>query len=315
MAENLIAEHRVSQTRFESFQQLLVPAGAPGVPAAALSLKVVEDAVVEYQKRVRVKIASKLEPAYELPENKNNQIRLDPGKDLCTILNLTLFGRVYERAGKELGIAPFRHFEITGPSDEDTNALLQDGLSTSDPLRRGEFMDAALRAIAWYRQNEQEVLYPTWAAEWDSIEPYLGAKAPSRWLQSVGVGKDNAIWVAVLRYRLPSAVGMYRPTQLDAGWYAYHFPSPPQAELEKGGFTMDLRDAPPDPRQGLVSEYLHRQIDFEIGDWTRAGSLVGFVSPDVGLRMRLSGLRSRHLDHLDEVYPGVRAAWPRVDEI
>jgi hypothetical protein len=73
-------------------------------------------------------------------------------------------------------------------------------------------------------------------------------------------------------------IRLFRPTQLNAGWYAHHFPSPPQATVEMGGHTMFLGHddgrvtSPP-----AVSEFLHQQVDFRIGNWTAGGSLLGFT--------------------------------------
>ena len=58
--------------------------------------------------------------------------------------------------------------------------------------------------------------------------------------------------------------------------------------------------------QGLVPEYIHRQIAFDIADWEGAGRLVGFA----GIPMPgepLLGLRQRHLNALETRFAGARA--------
>ncbi len=303
MARNLLVEHRVSQGRFDSFaSRITVPTPDP------LTLRHIQDALFSHQNDVRVTLASKLHPAYELPHNNGNRIANKPGLELCTVIDLTAFAPVFVEAGKALGLKQFRNFDTTASGDEEgwqqVNSLLSDGLS--DPAVRDEFMSAVLTAISWYRQNVETKIRPTWAAEWTSIQPYLNPANPGRWLQSVGVPKERSIWLALVRYTLAPNVKLYRPTQLDAGWYAHHFPSPPQSAPEKGGFTMDLRDGEPETTEDLVTEYIHRQIDFTLDHWKASGSLVGFVpAPDQA--KALHRLRERHWVKLSQRFQGVTA--------
>jgi hypothetical protein len=86
------------------------------------------------------------------------------------------------------------------------------------------------------------------------------SELPERWLQVLGAKQKEAeCWIVLLTYPVAMAGTIVRPTQLDAGWNAYHFPSPPQAQVELGGHPMDL--FPMENLGSPMSEYIHRQID------------------------------------------------------
>jgi hypothetical protein len=204
----------------------------------------------------------------------------------------------------------FATYAVTNPR---AGAEINDFLSTrlGDPSQREPFLEVIFKAMALYRKKKEECIQPTWAAEWDSLKPLLIPNKPLSWLQAVGVPRDSPVWLAVLCYPLKNAlreITTYRPTQLDAGWYAHHFPSPPQAPLEKGGHTMflnadDGREVAPPP----VSEYVHEQVDFDIEDWTAGGSLVDFTGgPTKGA---LDRQRGRHLTLLETVYGKEVSVW------
>ena len=294
MAWNCLAEHRISAERFQTFLRHLA--------SKPISSDVLQSAFNAYQKTdVRVSSSVGSQPAYELAENANNYVTLTHGTDLCTMVDLTRIGYVYAFA-RELGFPEFARFERADPSA--VNDFLE---SLRDPGLRETILDAIFKALARYRAEESPKIHPTWAAAWTSIESCLNPKIPRRWIEAVGVTKDEPIWVAVVRY--PAPAQLFRPTLLDAGWYAHHFPSPPIAEVQVGGITMDLHSEDL-TLNGLVSEYIHRQIDFTLDHWKAAGGLVDLTDgPIPKADQTLSALRKRHLDRLLRRYPST-GPWP-----
>ena len=278
MARNLLCEHRVSAERFAAFS----------ASAGELTmLDRVQRAIEEYQTaEVRPSISLGLLPAYARPENENNSVELPPGTHVGTVLDLTRLGRVYAEAKAAFRLPEFRAYAVTDPRNHSqVNGFLGDQLN--DPARKEPFLKALFHAWTRYRNGIEERVHPTWVAEWKSLEPFLDPDKPRRWLRAVGVPRDSAVWLAVLRYPVKDRkreIKLFRPTQLDAGWYAHHFPSPPQAVLSSGGLTMFLRESDHGGKEEvnrLVSEYLHAQIDFTIDDWHRGGSLVSFTNQAV----------------------------------
>lgn len=296
MAGNLLAEHRVSAERSADFASYL-----PSVPVTASEI---EEALRTYQKvKVRVLKDAGIDPCYELPPNSDNWFHPVPGTELCSVIDLTRLGYIYSEA-QVRGMAGFRHFSTAAPTYDDVNSFLDEPLS--DDTRRGNFMKNLFAALAMYRSEVATQIHPVWAAEWKSISPYLVPGNPSRWLEAVGVPKATSLWVAIVRYPAPERV--YRPTQLDAGWFAHHFPSTPAAALANGGFTMDL-GSPESEEQGLVSEFIHRQIDFTREHWESAGSLVGFFASPTECSNNLGHLRNRHIEVLKRRYPETDVLW------
>ena len=278
MARNLLCEHRLSAERLAAFS-----ASAGELTA----LDRVQLALEEYQAvDVRPSIGVGLLPAYARPENENNSVELPPGAHIGTVLDLTRLGRVYAEAKATFRLPEFQAYAVTDPRDySQVNDFL--GTRLNDSVLKEPFLKALFRACTRYRNRIEERVHPTWVAEWKSLEPFLDPNKPERWLRAVGVPRDCPVWLAVLRYPVEDSkreIRLFRPTQLDAGWYAHHFPSPPQAVLSSGGHTMFLREFDHGGKEEinrLVSEFLHAQVDFTIGDWHRGGSLVAFTHQSV----------------------------------
>src|SRR6185369_4434410 len=92
---------------------------------------------------------------------------------------------------------------------------------------------------------------------WSGLKPQV-KDGPNRWCQMLGVHKSTVTWVILLTYTIAEAGTIARPTQLDGGWYGFHFPSPYLAPVTRGGHPMDLRINP--RAQYLLPEFVHRQI-------------------------------------------------------
>lgn len=170
------------------------------------------------------------------------------------------------------------------------------------------FIEAVFSVLRYSRKTGGP-FNPTWVTAWEKFEPYIGSfKAggmytADRWNQVVGVGTTGNQWQIVLKYPARKAGMIFRPTQLDGGFYAYHFPSPVTAGMGLGGHPMDLSG--PGPTQGLLPEYIHEQIEPDIRYWEDAGRLIGRTA---GEPYSLTRLRRRHYERLKGHYQGV-AEW------
>jgi hypothetical protein len=296
MCRNLLAEHRVSIDRFAAFI---------AVGGAQSGFADVVTALEEYQKHVRPLKTLKLVPAYRLPDNAGNAVTLPLDAEVATLLDLTRLGRVYAEAKSEFKYPEFAGYLVDDPKNyTQINEFL--GASLEHPGDRAAMMEAILRARERYRAKTDKWLHPTWVAEWKSLAPHLQATAPDGWLRAVGVPIEEPHWIAAFRYRVADSkrpVQLFRPTQLDVGWYAHHFPSPPAASLEQGGHAMyllpDSGHRPHSAAHPLVLEYVHQQIDFTIQDWEFAGSLLGLATLN---RDDLGKDRQKHWERLQSVY-------------
>ncbi|MBI1786386.1 MAG: hypothetical protein HYR60_02400 [Acidobacteria bacterium] len=269
MARNLMHDHRVSPEREADFDAF------GGRPRSAEAIR---RAITDYfQERIRVQ----KKPAFlDEATNLGNivfgsaEVR-DPllsDYELARVVDLTGLDRVFSEARRG-GMAQFQGFTQETAADSEgrgTNRFLEPWLTTG-PERAEEFIEAVLQAMNRFRRTTPH--HPSWTTGWLAFRDYIDAGA-ERWLELVGVPKSVfPRWLIVLRYTVGEAGTVVRPTQLDAGWNAFHFPSPPQAARNVGGHPMDLRTSP--PANGLIPEFIHEQIDHRMEHWIRAGGLSG----------------------------------------
>ena len=177
--------------------------------------------------------------------------------------------------------------------------------------------DREMRFVSWLlaAMNDQRsrnadkagerLFEPAWATTWDAFRSY-SYREPTRWAQVLGLPfVVDETWILALRYRLPETVALVRPTVLDAGQNAAHYPSPLSAPLEAGGHPMDLGATC--SRNKLLPEYIHRQIDHTgahyVPDSLRQVEAAGFQWP------RLPLLRAIHYRKLTSQYPGTDHTW------
>ena len=141
---------------------------------------------------------------------------------------------------------------------------------------------------------------PIWAANWPHFEIAGVRRPPSAWSESVGLPCSPAPeWLMLLRYSSKD-LQIYRPTQLEAGSFAYHFPSPPCAECDIGGHPMNLE--PSAIWSGmLISEFVHAEIPFTTEHWEAAGSQLG-CTPLSSRYDALMAYRRRHHAMLCDEY-------------
>lgn len=249
---NLLADHRVSEERAEHFFVVT------GEPSTVANLK---RALDDYH---RDWVCRRPDETY-LSQSRNgrNFVRkssLPKGTELANALNVS--GWVYRLRTKDprIGIKlESRLKDLAGPSPpaDAVEAFLMELFAAINSRRDGR---------------------PMWAARWKELVKSIDDGSCRTWNEAVGAWRRRDSWQVVLRYPLAAVPTLVRPTQLDSGYYEYHFPSPPFPRPTRGGFTMALRELA--VGAALVSEWIHPPIDLHIDHWIAGGRLWGVIEDE-----------------------------------
>lgn len=325
LACNLVHDHRVTPERQEVLLRYF--AAAAGTPEERLegALKNYLDKEIRLRKRpaflVRRTNSPNLFPDVSThfgrvsgPRgSRSRQPSSPPQRDLwlARVLDLNGLVPVY-LLGRHHRIRLFRDFPRTSrhpanPRRYSNQVLtwLDEHLAASAD-RQKEFMEAVLDALEISRKSRP--YQPSWATYWTRFRAIAG-NDPERWTAVLGMPNWRSCprWLIVLRYRLRETGGLVRPTTLEAGLNAFHFPSPPQAPLHAGGHPVDLQLTPrPD---SLLPEFIHQQIPHSFQHWKDSGFLLGRTDlPRTGALVR-----RRHNHHvlLRSVYGDEVEDWMR----
>jgi hypothetical protein len=274
MARNLMHDHRVSAEREKVFDSFVKS------PATSGDL---QRAIVDY---FNAKVRTRTLPEYVYRDPNGNNLLTGRGsiqpiihKDvkLVRVLDLNRLRLVYQWANdsrnkKRAWRRSLTNFPLA-PNDDEIGKWLDDEIGGGSEADIEEMVATVLDAVSTYSQEKP--FQPTWATTWAAFEPHqrLG---PDRWTQSLGIASPPPRWIILLKYTVAEAGTLVRPTILDAGWYAYHFPSPPIPlpaaipYLSSGGYSMDLRIRP--RANHLIPEYIHKQIKHPLKHWFDAGT-------------------------------------------
>jgi len=223
------------------------------------NLPKLEDAVKEYPNQLRQDPAGKI----FCSGNEDNIIYRsagtgDPkGTHLESRMLVTLI-----KAGSFL-----RYLEETG--DPKTSRLLEQQNLGAPPLgARAEAWAAQLPLdVPWFvalynSYRRSRARHPVWTADARQFDQV--ATGAETWLAAVGLPlPPEAECILQFRYPVSAVPVLARPTQLEAGWFAYHFPSPPCAIPEDGGYTLNLIASRLSVPSVLVNEFIHEQIDLD----------------------------------------------------
>ena len=266
VAVNLMYDHRVSPKREGAFDAMV------SKPCTPRDLRL---ALTHYQK---TKVQTRSLPHYVYADlNSNNLLNgrvgvspaVKPNLPLVRVLDLNGLRRVFQWAQTEG--APkypkrwgntFDRFP-TGGSDDDVTDYL-DGWMGGRSVER--FVGNVLDLLDVYGRIEKNPFQPTWATTWAAFKNYA-ADGPDRWHEVLGMDKPRPCWLVLLKYTVQEAGTIARPTQLDAGWYESHFPSPPDTPQGEGGHPMDIGTIPATHDRPLP-EYVHKQIHHPLTHWT-----------------------------------------------
>lgn len=318
LAFNFMYDHRISEEREASFNPYLSNPGNPDVLDFMVALK------NYHENRIR----TQRDPDYIKPSiNANNLInevsfsclKLKKTQKLIRVIDLNGLREVFlEARDKNYGGGTFNDFplltlKVTGknPATDAVMDWLNKKLEHSAANEVQDFIAKVLDAMNWFGSTRP--YQPTWATLWSCFKG-IEREPPNRWLEVVGVHKNFSTlprWIILLKYTVKEAGIIARPTQLDAGNYPHHFPSPPQAPLPVGGHSMDLCQASTFTR--LLPEVIHNQIDHSIEHWISAGRSCRKVSPSspapVGNQIKKQ--RQRHHKLLVKTYGKNVYTWMR----
>jgi hypothetical protein len=193
---------------------------------------------------------------------------IDEDTDLVRLLDLNGLTPVYQWAKSQPAHALI-FWDYGDGADENETARW---LSGKLPAGAETLVPGLLAALRAYRRAPGSHHYPVWAALWEEVGVHLQDSSPDRWLELVGVYAGTfPRWIVPLRYKVLEAGTLVRPSILEAGWSAHHFPSPRTAPLPDGGYSMDLLASP--RATSLIREYIHQEIDFQERHWRDAGGL------------------------------------------
>jgi hypothetical protein len=221
--------------------------------------------------------------------NQNNFVPVDQRPDdlpLATVINVSAW---IERLRGEVAI---------GWRLERDFGLLQGGNSSRDAVH-------AFLADVFVAVNRLRDERPVWVAQRDDFVEASDVNIPATWNAAVGAWRKPGAWQAVLTYPSRLVSALLRPTQLDAGFNQFHYPSPTVVDLVRGGITMALREV--SESVPLVREWIHPPIPLDPRHWTAARDLFGRVDPMAGA----SGLvcREWHRGRLARWLPQIEPAW------
>jgi hypothetical protein len=284
-AVNFIHDGRVSENRAASFRQWSRQSGN----AANLVL-----AAEEY---LRQQVHKAPGATFLHEDNGGNIIgsangRLADDEPLATVLDLSGLAEVL-RAGRLAGLTELQALPAAAIlTDEQINRFYTDRLRNPDPEIRDRFVDAILQAVYLSERH------PTWAARWDGFMSRIDV-APESWLEATGIPRATyPRWILVLRYTAGEARPLVRPTQLEAGWFGFHFPSPPAGSAGAGGHAMSLGERDDNLRLAVLPEFIHARVRFRLQHWKASGRMCGVTTRIVGLGGRLGAYRAAHYGDL-----------------
>lgn len=297
VARNLMHDHRVAEPREKALRELFT---------TPMTVEALESAVKLYaEHHVRytgtpdfVEDAINAENILAGTALGAHQVSKDLA--LGRVLNLAGAGmREFYVACRERRVKAFAMV----PGDDPMNVKKWIDGYMEDPDKRDGFV-ARVLAHLWPQRDALPV-EPCWATTWDVLEAVADEPA-SRWAEVVGVPPAPGDWLILLKYRVRETGTLVRPTQLDAGWNARHFPSPPTTPLAGGGHPMDLGGD--GCRAALRPEFIHQQITHTPAHWIAAGKRVQKVDEVVNER-DLVLQRVRHWTLLQSRDGDVIRAW------
>lgn len=284
MSYNIQYDHRVSKAREQEFDKCFNSKNIPSLQAA----------ITDYHKE---RIQKNRTPDFlDINLNGENFVSGGPSgnsqinKDLELVRILDLNGlKILFQKAREESNEPFEDFPIPG-----NDTQITDWLSKKLETEKKSFIADTINLMNDSRGKEP--YNPIWASPWTTFVKYLKSD-PEEWLNIMGMIKGVGHWLILLKYTVREAGTLVRPTQLDAGFNAYHFPSPNSAPLQLGGHPMYLGIAASD----LPSEYIHEQIDHTIEHWENAGSLCQ-QTVTANPKESLARLRQAHHELLNKTY-------------
>jgi hypothetical protein len=180
-------------------------------------------------------------------------------------------------------------------------ALSQPGIASQRPWMES-FFQAQREYLAEVDNQRRRggtlaTLNPFWVSLWQPWRERAGETA-EEWCASVGLSKNPHAaqsWIAIVRYSAGAARRLICPTQLEAGWFGRHFPTPPSCSRNQGGRVVEgRREIFEQPSHEPLPEYLHAPVALSAQYWADAGFPVLRCSRQVGNPIDLKRDREAH---------------------
>jgi len=291
MAVNTRYDGRVTPAREAAFR-----AFAPQV-----SDKTLRNAFKDY---FEARVRHERNPDFLEPLNQENIATLYRRPvSLARVVILNGLVPVYQAARQTNEV--FRRFP-TRPTEETVGDWLDNELRDRPEATRRSFVEATLQEMG--RARLRQPFQPAWATLWDHFLLYASL-TPEHWLEALGItweardpGNPEPLWVVVLKYSVGEAGTLVRPTQLDAGWNAAHFPTPKELPAKNGERPMELPadrgghpvDYGPDvPGDFIPAEFIHAEITHSPDHFHRIGRIEDAQPGGLATRRRVHHLRLR----------------------
>jgi hypothetical protein len=301
LAVNLKFDNRVNENREKLFRNYF------SSPFDGRKLK---EALIKYHQE-RVQNAAN-NPDFCIPECNNVIADYAQGifcrlfkkeTELVNILSLNSLQTVIDKVSAKY--PSWKKFVPENRSPDDFSEWLNFNLSDKDPCSNEVkgFISTIFDMLNYYMKDSP--YNPVWVTTWESFQKYALLSKVDRWNQIVGVPRRKGNWQIVLKYSSSDVKCLHRPTQLDGGYFAYHFPLPIEVlkqnknEGSHSGHTMDLQKSSSDP---LVPEYIHAQIELKLEYWVNAGCLISQTEFGNNYTPLLQDLRLHHYKKLQAFY-------------
>jgi hypothetical protein len=222
-------------------------------------------------------------------------------EQLVHVLDLTnRISRAVWQFGKDSGIAGLSGLDLV--SADSLAASLAQQLAGRPISEQLPLMRAFFRAQELYT-GTGEPYPPVWVALWRHWSLAIDLANSEFWASSMGLSKPKeGCWLAVLRYPAIRAGQLIRPTQLEAGWFGRHFPSPSVCTLGSGGRIVHGLDSAAAPAGNCLWEYLHKPIAWSEHDWLSSEMPVLRTARPVGPASRLLSDRELHWRRLSKEF-------------
>jgi hypothetical protein len=158
------------------------------------------------------------------------------------------------------------------------------------------------------RGEPYATLNPAWVTLWEPWRRRVGLTADD-WCNAVGLAKgmrQMPTWVVPLMYPVWRAKRLIRPTQLEAGWYGRHFPTPPSCTASSGGRVVEGRESVFSAKDyRALPEFIHAPVELVVQDWIATGMPVLPLSGIVGDATDLKRDRDGHWTSLRREFASV----------
>jgi len=193
----------------------------------------------------------------------------EPGDMLAHVLDLTSRRSMdIWRLGKDKDVSDLLRDRCDVRSADTLAPFLARHLSDKSTGAQLPIMRAFFSAYRLYVE-ERRPHGPVWAALWEKWFERINRLRAESWGCAMGLCKPQPPhWLVILKYPVDLAGTLVRPTQLEAGYFGRHFPTPPCAGTGNGGRIVHGRNGQSNtnPTKAL-REFVHLPMRWTEHEW------------------------------------------------